>query len=502
MQAGAGNVAVTRFAQQARLLRNHKKYKNEGGYGQLQNDKERELYGALRDAGFSEDDIAVAGPGTALADLVACDGERLWLVEVKGDVAWLGKDNQTLTGNTPAKQLGRKLLGMRKKKLNVDRVQVTIDEYLGPPLGDEGRANLSLTVTHLDQEDALLAIETIVGDPKEPKFYPTTIHQVLKFLDETIKETTGFKDEVAEKINPWVSTAMELIASYKAWEGEPADWMASNGGMLENVYTSFREATMHKQPHAELKQLDAKLGVNVTLLPVTRAVPKVDRRAVLARTRFKDVGAASTWLKTAPARDADEEDDAYATRILLDGEYGVEADFYANYGLLLKAFGLATVPAAAERPVPNVPKKRTVPPKVWEHIVNGTYVAKEDKVTGLHTIHGNRPTARGTGDKKTFGTKGCYRQAVEYWDSEAEKKGDSDEEEKAPVKAPTKPVKTKQKKHESSFYPDEWTLEDIRDAIEYAAARDGQRFDVMWPTKGIGIQLWFNGESYFPYTSD
>ena len=118
---------------------------------------------------------------------------------------------------------------------------------------------------------------------------------------------------MAEKINPWVRAANDLIASYEDWEGEPADWMASNGGMLEQIYTSFREATMHKQPHTELEQLDEKLGVHVTLLPVTRAVPKVDRRA-LARTRLKDVGAAGTWLKTAPARNADEDDDAYATR--------------------------------------------------------------------------------------------------------------------------------------------------------------------------------------------
>ena len=180
---------------------------------------------------------------------------------------------------------------MRKKKLNVDHVQVTLDEYLGPQGTDEGRANLALTVTHLDAPDALLAIETIVGQSEEPEFYPTTIHQVLKFFEETIKECEGFKDEVAQKINPWVRAANDLIASYEDWEGEPADWMASNGGMLEQVYTSFREATMHKQPHTELEQLDEKLGVHVTLLPVTRAVPKVDRRA-LARTRFKDVGAA------------------------------------------------------------------------------------------------------------------------------------------------------------------------------------------------------------------
>ena len=191
------------------------------------------------------------------------------------------------------------------------------------------------------------------------------------------------------------------------------------------------------------------------------------------------------------------------TRILLLGDYGADGDFYANYGLLLKAFGLANIPAAAERPVPTVPKKRTVPAKIWEHIVNGTYVVKEDKVTGLHTIHGNSPKARGTGGQTELGTKGCYRQAVERWDSEAEKKqGEDEDEEKVPAKAPTKSAKTKQKKHESSFYPDDWTLEDIRDAIEYAVARDGNRFDVMWPTKGIGIQLWFNGESYFPYSSE
>ena len=407
MQAGAGNVAVTSFAQQARLLRNHKKYKDESGYGDLQNDKERELYGALRDAGFSEDDIAVAGPrtpqrrprGVRRRTTVARGGQGRRRVAREGE-----PDADVQHARRAARSAS--CWAMRTKKLNVDHVQVTLDEYLGPQGTDDGRANLALTVTHLDDPDALLAIETIVGQSEEPEFYPTTIHQDLKFSNETIQECEGFQDDGGPaRSTRGCAPANDLIASDEDWEGEPADSMASNGGMLEQVYTSFREATMHKQPHTELEQLDEKLGVHVTLAPghARRAEGGSPGGSRGRASRMSEPPARR--LDAAPARNADEDNDAYATR-------SARGRVRRRGGLLSLTTAYWWRPSASRtcrrrsrRSSRTSRRSARSPPKIWERYVDGTYVAKEDKVTRLHTIHGNSPKARGTGDSTRSGPR-------------------------------------------------------------------------------------------------
>ena len=104
LQRGAGNQAVARA-----VLARNPKYKHEAGYKRCGVD-ERPYYCELRDKGFPEANIKVAGPGGSGADFVAT-GERLWIVEVKGgrDIKWMSTANIEREGNVPAKQLGEAL---------------------------------------------------------------------------------------------------------------------------------------------------------------------------------------------------------------------------------------------------------------------------------------------------------------------------------------------------------------------------------------------------------
>jgi hypothetical protein len=492
LQAGAGNAAVTR----ALLQRDWRQYKNERKCKALQNDKEREIYGALRDRGFDESQISAAGEGKANADLVAYDGERLWIVEVKGHNDWLSKDNQELSGNVPLKQLGQKLMGSRRKQIKTSKVIVSVDESLaGAP--DEGRGTaLTLMVTNLDTDGALLAVAKITGENAQPTYYATTLHEVLKFLTNTLERYEGSYEDDAELVNEHAGAAKVLIADWDKWEGDAASFVTKNAARLELVYTKFRQATAHVQPLANFAKLDAELQVNVALIPVRTTLPRVARRAVLARTRFKSPEDATTWFEQAGLalpREEDEDDDTWIIRLLsADETYGGN-DFTPNYELLNKARTQASQPQAPQRQSPKGKKLRIIGGTMWNHIINGVvtidYVGQKktptEKVTGLHTIHGDRPAAEGYGPKTMLGNLGCYRQTVRGRRQTAE------------TGARNAAADTQDKKFQSTFYPDDWSLEDIREAIEYASQR-GNTYEVLTPSKGIGMTLWFNGESYYP----
>lgn len=215
-------------------------------------------------------------------------------------------------------------------------------------------------------------------------------------------------------------------------------------------------------------------------------------RAILARTRFKTVDAAQEWLEAARVnhpREEEEDDDSWITRVLLaDEEYG-QNDFAPNYQMLTKALAQPVQPPVQQRQAPKGAKKRTVDGKMWNHIVNGVVSIEQvgskktptEKVTGLHTIHGDNPAAEGFGPKTMVGTHGCYKQSVRAKRQEGAK--------------PT--AEERDKKFQSTFYPDDWDLQDIREAIEYASQR-GKEYEVLSPAKGIGMVLYFNGESYYP----
>ena len=67
----------------------------------------------------------------------------------------------------------------------------------------------------------------------------------------------------------------------------------------------------------------------------------------------------------------------------------------------------------------------------------------------------------------------------------------------------SKSDKSKSKPKGSTFYPDDWAITDIKDAIEYASQRQGKpELEVQAPAKEPGLVLFFNGDSYFPYFGD
>lgn len=91
-------------------------------------------------------------------------------------------------------------------------------------------------------------------------------------------------------------------------------------------------------------------------------------------------------------------------------------------------------------------------------------------VTGYHSIkRANDAIAEGFGDKemKRFG---CYVQSVRH-------------------KIDNNVTKT------STFFPDNWSENDIIEAIEYASTNN---LEVTIPQKGAGLKLWFNQQGYYP----
>ncbi len=127
-----------------------------------------------------------------------------------------------------------------------------------------------------------------------------------------------------------------------------------------------------------------------------------------------------------------------------------------------------TLPAATATLV----KKRSADTE-WDHITRGG-TNRSGEPTGYHTINGKDAIAEGFGPKKELEFN-CYQQRVRLI---------KDHE------------KIKQKP--STFFPDDWSLDDIREAIEYALPV-GKHFEVMAPAKGRGMKLFKNADSWFPF---
>lgn len=130
-------------------------------------------------------------------------------------------------------------------------------------------------------------------------------------------------------------------------------------------------------------------------------------------------------------------------------------------------------PAQTAAVVTAKPVKKRSADEVWDHVTKGG-LNREGGPTGYHTIKGQNAIAEGYG-KKTMLAFDCYRQNVRLIDA---------------------PDKTKQKP--STFFPDDWTLEEIREAIEYAVPV-GNLYEVVSPAKGKGMKLFKNADSWFPF---
>jgi hypothetical protein len=195
----------------------------------------------------------------------------------------------------------------------------------------------------------------------------------------------------------------------------------------------------------------------------------------LLRKKFDSEEDATTWLTNAvkkkPREDGESAGD-YLTR-LIDRQPYANPPAHKTANLAMLKGLLAGVEATVRTPT-GPSRKRTVTESQLNHIANGE-VRDDDSPTGLHTIKGENRVCEWFGNKtnKPFG---CYWKAVRS----------------------IKGQKVKPKG--STFYPDAWSLDDIVDAIEYAAPITGSAnlFEVMAPAKSPGLVLYFNGDSYFP----
>jgi hypothetical protein len=122
--------------------------------------------------------------------------------------------------------------------------------------------------------------------------------------------------------------------------------------------------------------------------------------------------------------------------------------------------------------------KRTLDTLQREHLFQGSY--RKSVLSGYHSIRGAGAIAEGFGPKTGLGN-GFYQQSVR------------------PKKDPSV---TKAKP--STFYPDDWTEQEIIEAIEYASEikrSDVVLYEVMRPAKCKGTMLFRNEEGVSPYFS-
>ena len=226
------------------------------------------------------------------------------------------------------------------------------------------------------------------------------------------------------------------------------------------------------------------LGAVLARAVQRRAVrPGSVHRPLLARDYLLSPEAARDWLRgvlnTPPARTAGQTDQQYVTALISASPmHNTDADeIEYNVDAVMTAIGKFGLKLPVDPAARVLPRKRTLTPKEWNHIVNGEI--KAGKIVGLHTKRGAM-VAVPTGSTTPLETRGdCYQQTLEYTDPKG-KKGN-------------KTTKL------STFYPDAWTLEDIRDAIETATLRSqGSAYYDVNTAKGAGMVLFTNTESWFP----
>lgn len=279
LQRGVGNQAVARA-----VLARNPKYKHEAGYKKCGVD-EREYYCQLRDKGFPEENIKVAGPGGAGADLTAT-GEALWIVEVKGgrDIKWMSTANIEHDGNVPAKQLGQSLTSRLGSTItgstpfSEEGEKVTVREYLSQPPQADARDKIVLVCTSLDVPDALLAVDLDKSDEDKPTVdsnpYPLTVTGVISWLVRELKafERSVHKPEMGKLYN-------RAYRLKEQWDDVEYDdgrrWWVQNPELaaeLEEVYTLARRELEHAH-HGDVAFPTIGPEVEIKLLPVTDKLP-------------------------------------------------------------------------------------------------------------------------------------------------------------------------------------------------------------------------------------
>ena len=307
--------------------------------------------------------------------------------------------------------------------------------------------------------------------------YPLTIGGAIGWLVRELKayERSIDKPELKKAYN----RAYRLNEQWDASETEDArEWFSQNpdqAGELEELYTLARRELAHAH-HGDASFPVIDELVEIKLLPVSDKLP---RKSILQRKKFADAKEAKDWLvgrmKSAP-RNADETDADYLNRLLGRSPHSnPPAHKTANLVLLGPLLTELTQEAASRPTGPS--RKRTVSQDIMDHIVKGQ-LRSDNSPTGLHTIKGQQSerVCEWYGDRVDH-EYDCYWKNVRS-------------------RADTSKSKTKG----STFYPDAWTIQDIKDAIEYASQRSGKpEFEVQAPAKAPGLVLFFNGDSYYPY---
>jgi hypothetical protein len=119
----------------------------------------------------------------------------------------------------------------------------------------------------------------------------------------------------------------------------------------------------------------------------------------------------------------------------------------------------------------------------WNHIWRGDIGAKGHP-TGFHWKGKADDAINEAHGAVTMGAQGFYKQAVKLKERAGKKGG----------KVDGKEVKSVDKPDESTFFPDDWVDEEVRDAIELRNSQD----QIITPKKGEGITLQKSGDTIYP----
>ena len=170
-------------------------------------------------------------------------------------------------------------------------------------------------------------------------------------------------------------------------------------------------------------------------------------------------------LMKANPRQEGESDADYIERLLdTDQEFRAVKDIAANRQVLQGALSAASGRGA--RAVTPPAKKRELTEAQREHLFKGSYRSKV--LSGYHSKQDAGAIAEGYGPKTDLGN-GFYKQSVQLKNNDKVKKA-----------------------KQSTFYPDDWTEQEIVEAIEYATELKLSKvtlYEVTRPEKCKGIQL-------------
>jgi hypothetical protein len=248
-----------------------RRYEGEKKATNLENE-ELNTYVDLRERGFSEKQLEVAGAGGANADFFASDGERMWVVEVKGRNKWMSADNLSLNGNVPGKQLGNKVVGKKAQTLkgvvlgSEASKKVDLSTYVCD--SEDGYASLLLRVTQLDIDDALLTFTVKVdgeGKATITGFETLSLHAALTFI-------LADDDEK--------SAGRLLKASWEEFPGDARSWLIQSpkdATDLSNSYTAARRTAAHQVAASVSRAKLTDDDIELRLVPVTKNLPPLPK---------------------------------------------------------------------------------------------------------------------------------------------------------------------------------------------------------------------------------